>query len=301
VQRNAHIDRLERLIDYVERRIKAKISLDELSESAGLSKYHLDRIFRAATGKQLMDYVRNRKLSRIAGELLEGGRKVIDVALDYGFGYEQSFIRAFGRAFGTSPDRFRRERPEIAVTEKLDLRRLEAIGEEGMIFEPAIRLRPAFSIAGEPRELSVSENEATREANRLGNEFYYGKKDRVPGAINPLNYIGFMRLFPAEPDRIVYMPSVAVARDSLGPLPEGMVRVDLPTATYAVFTYIAFHHPRYVTVNEYRHVYAHIYGAWLPASRYRIAGDYRFESIDDELEREDYCEVELYIPIEEPH
>jgi len=44
-------------------------------------------------------------------------------------------------------------------------------------------------------------------------------------------------------------------------------------------------------------VYEYIYGSWLPASPYRLGGDFRFESIDDEIEREDYCEVELYLPI----
>lgn len=302
--RNPPIARLELLIEYVERNIKERLSLDELSGMAGLSKYHLNRIFKASTGRQLMDYVRNRKLSRSLVDLLGSEGKVIDLAMEYGFEYEQSYIRAFRRAFGASPDRLRRERPEVRVTEKLDLRRLEAVGEEGMILEPAIRLRPAFSIVGEPHELSVAENNESRAANRLGNDFYYNKRRLVPGTRESGTYIGYMELFPDEPDRVVYMPSVMVSPDAPADaaregLPEGMVRVEIPTHTYAVFTYIGFHHPRYVAVNEYRHVYEHIYGAWLPASSYSLAGTFRFESIDDEVEREDYCEVELYIPIEE--
>jgi AraC family transcriptional regulator len=300
MSKNSPIDRIELLIDYVEERIEAPLKLDELSERAGLSKYHLDRIFRAATGKQLMDYVRNRKLSRSVARLLESGSKVIDVAMEYGFAYEQSYIRAFRRAFGVSPDRFRRQKTEIPMTEKLDLRRLEAIGEAGMILEPSIRLRPSFSIVGEPVEMSVEVNNETRDANRLGNDFFFNKKCRVRGVVRPEVYIGYMRLFPDDLDRVVYMPSAMIEPGAAtAGLPEGMVRVDLPTRTYAVFTYIGLFHARHVAVNEFRHVYEHVYGAWLPASRYRPAGDFRFESIDERIAREDYCEVELYIPIEE--
>jgi len=121
----------------------------------------------------------------------------------------------------------------------------------------------------------------------------------VPDARDQGTYIGYMTLFPDEPDRVIYMPSVMVSSPPGAPYapPEGMTRIDLPTRKYAVFTYIGFHHPRYVNVNEYRHVYEYIYGSWFPASPYRLGGDFRFESIDDEIEREDYCEVELYLPI----
>jgi AraC family transcriptional regulator len=299
--RNSSISKIGLVIDYVERNIDKRLSLDEISERAGLSKFHLNRIFKATTGKQLMDYVRNRRLSRSVLDLLGGEYKVIDVAMEYGFAYEQSYIRAFRRAFGLSPDRLRRERTEVRITEKLDLGKLEAVGEEGMIIEPALIVRPAFSIVGEPHEISVSEDSVSHTANRLGNDFFYKKRGSVPDARNPETYIGYIELFPEEPDRVIYMPSVMVASPpgAAGGLPEGMARVELPTRKYAVFTYIGFHHPRYVTVNEYRHIYEYIYGSWLPASPYRLGGHFRFESIGDELEREDYCEVELYIPIED--
>jgi AraC family transcriptional regulator len=299
--RNSPIAKIQLLIEYVERNIKKPLSLDEISGQAGLSKYHLNRIFRAMTGRQLMDYVRNRKLSRSVLDLLDADYKVIDVAMEYGFAYEQSYIRAFGRAFGMSPDRFRKERAEIRVTDKLDLGLLEAVGEDGMIVEPAIRLRPAFSIVGERHEMNVGAGSDSRAANRLGNDFFYNRRGLVTDAKDPGTYIGFMALFPDEPDRVSYMPSVMVSSPPGVPcaLPECMTRLEVPANKYAVFTYIGFHHPRYVAVDEYEHIYEYIYGSWLPASPYRLKADYRFESIDDEVEREDYCEVELYIPIED--
>jgi AraC family transcriptional regulator len=299
--RNSSIRRIGLVIDYVERNIDRRLSLDELSEHAGLSKFHLNRIFKALTNKQLMDYVRNRKLSRSVLDLLEADYKIIDIAMEYGFAYEQSYIRSFRRAFGVSPDRLRRERTEVRVTEKLDAERLEAVGDEGMLIEPVVLIRPAFSIVGEAHEISVREDSVSHTANRLGNDFFFNKKARVPDAKNPETYIGFIRLFPDDPDKVSYMPSVMVSSPPglSGGTPEGMTRVDLPTQKYAAFKYIGFRHPRLVTVNEYRHIYEYIYASWFAKSAYRPGGDFRFESISEAIARDDYCEVDLYIPIKD--
>jgi AraC family transcriptional regulator len=294
---NESIRKIELAVDFVESELRGAPSLDEISARAGLSKFHLDRIFKAAAGMGLMDYARRRRLSRSVLDLLETDRKVIDLALEYGFSFEQSYIRSFKRTFGLSPDRFRRERREVRVTDRLDLGRLTAMGDEDMLVEPSILIRPAFHIVGQPSEISVVVDSEEHTANALGNDFYFNRRRLVPRAKDPNTYIGYMRPIAGDPDRVLYMPSVQVA----GPVepPEGMVLLEVPTGKYAVFKYIGFRDPRYVTVNEYRHIYAFVYSAWLPASAYALRGDFRFESINGDLGREDYCEVDLYIPIED--
>lgn len=90
-----NIDRLKNIVDYIEMHIKDDISLEDMSKTAALSKYHLDRVFKLLTDKSLIDYVRSRKLSSSVELLLNSDLSVLDIALEYNFHHEQSYIRSF--------------------------------------------------------------------------------------------------------------------------------------------------------------------------------------------------------------
>ena len=54
------IDTIERVLGEVERRLTDKIVLDDLAEHVHLSKFHLHRLMRAATGMPLIGRPRSR-------------------------------------------------------------------------------------------------------------------------------------------------------------------------------------------------------------------------------------------------
>ena len=73
-----------------------------------LSRHHLDRIV-SATGGEPPERMRRRLLlERAAYELVTTDRQVVDVALEAGFGSHEAFTRAFARAYGCPPSRWRR-------------------------------------------------------------------------------------------------------------------------------------------------------------------------------------------------
>jgi len=67
---------LERVVNLVERSLSEPLALDELSAEAGLSKFHLHRVFRALTGYPLAEYVRRRRLSQSLEFLRDGTRSM---------------------------------------------------------------------------------------------------------------------------------------------------------------------------------------------------------------------------------
>ena len=75
-------------VNYIEDNIYMKITLDDIAGQAGISKYHLHRMFKSLTGESLMDYVHSRKLSASINELIHTNMRIIDIALEYGFDYE---------------------------------------------------------------------------------------------------------------------------------------------------------------------------------------------------------------------
>ena len=95
-------DTISQSIEFIEAHIKEELSIKEIATRAGYSVYHFCRIFTAATGRTVMDYIRYRRLSLARMELLKE-RKIIDVALDYGFETASGFTKAFHKEFGYSP------------------------------------------------------------------------------------------------------------------------------------------------------------------------------------------------------
>jgi AraC family transcriptional regulator len=80
-----------------------------LSKGCHLSQFHFHRLFVACTGMTARRYIQFARLKRASLQLVfNRQRRIIDIALDAGFEYPESFARAFRRIYGQSPSRFRR-------------------------------------------------------------------------------------------------------------------------------------------------------------------------------------------------
>lgn len=79
------------------------VSLDELASYTGFSKYHFNRIFFAATGYQLGEFIQRNKLEKALHLIKQGNHNIIDVALCVGYDSPSSFSRAFKKNFAVTP------------------------------------------------------------------------------------------------------------------------------------------------------------------------------------------------------
>jgi len=100
--------RVTRAVRAIDRDPGAALGLGQLAREAGLSPYHFLRTFRNLTGITPHQYVLRARLREAAWRLAAGTEKVLDVALDSGFGDVSNFNRAFRGEFGVSPRVFRR-------------------------------------------------------------------------------------------------------------------------------------------------------------------------------------------------
>jgi AraC family transcriptional regulator len=103
----ARVTRVVRLIerDLSKRDPTGSHSLQELAREARLSPYHFLRVFECVTGLTPHQYVLRARLREATLRLVKTRRKVLDVALECGFGDVSNFNRAFKREFGLSPTR----------------------------------------------------------------------------------------------------------------------------------------------------------------------------------------------------
>ncbi len=96
-------NRLKKLIEYIEENLTNEINYKKLSQILLVNEYTLHRIFYFVTGISLADYIRKRRLSQAAIDLLENNSKIIDIAIKYQYDSSTSFSRAFKNMMGFTP------------------------------------------------------------------------------------------------------------------------------------------------------------------------------------------------------
>ena len=101
---HARISHVVRLIDDDP---TASWSLSSLAQEAKLSPYHFLRTFEQVAGVTPHQYTLRTRLREAALRLASESDKILDVALDSGFGDVSNFNRAFRSEFGMSPRAFR--------------------------------------------------------------------------------------------------------------------------------------------------------------------------------------------------
>ncbi|MDD4311243.1 MAG: AraC family transcriptional regulator [Eubacteriales bacterium] len=92
--------------DYLTAHASEQISLDALSDIAGLSKYHLLRAFTRETGITPYRYLETIRIDH-AKTLLRQGVSPAEVALSAGFSDQSHFTNAFKRFIGLTPGLYR--------------------------------------------------------------------------------------------------------------------------------------------------------------------------------------------------
>ncbi|MDO4283984.1 MAG: AraC family transcriptional regulator [Eubacteriales bacterium] len=90
------------LILYLNRHLQEPITLDDLSRRFFISKHHLNKVFRKATGTTVVDYLLHKRVT-LAQQLLMEGHSAQEAAMQAGFGDYSSFYRSYRRILGHSP------------------------------------------------------------------------------------------------------------------------------------------------------------------------------------------------------
>ena len=97
---------IERLLDYIERNLKQEISSEALAAQACISQRSLYSLFERQLGVTPLQYIRQRKLTRIHTCLSDPGctvRSLTELALDYGFVHLGRFSESYRLQFGELP------------------------------------------------------------------------------------------------------------------------------------------------------------------------------------------------------
>lgn len=285
---------IEKCIDFIEEHIKEDITIEEIANHSGYSLYHFCRVFSLCTGMSVMEYIRGRRLSLAATELFKG-RKIIDVAMDYGFETHSGFSKAFRKAFGYSPSKY-----TTRMAGCTDTKTIFEIG--GYIMKPVFVKKPAFKVAGYGIKTDISGATYTKDIASFWKN-YEGEnlESKMYEILNPPKHGEVGLCVPlADGGNAIYLLGVIV--DDFSKAEEDMLTVEVPEAEYAVFTTAPVDTINDEEQNEFANVIAgtwkYIFEDWFKNSGYIYdESKLDFEFYDERCHYRQDTVMDIYVPV----
>jgi len=109
---------VRQMIDWIEDNLKNPFSLDKLSNCMGYSPYYCSFKFHQVTGISMRRYVLLRRLYLSIGDLKKD-KRIIDIAIEYGYSSQEAYSRAFKAVFGIAPREYQLSRLPVQSFVKL--------------------------------------------------------------------------------------------------------------------------------------------------------------------------------------
>jgi len=293
--KNAY-DLIENLLLDIEKGVNSSVNAAVLSKKYGFSEGHLSRLFRFAFKQSIASYIRSRRLAASLNDILKTNANILDVALEYGFEYEQSYIRAFKREFGITPGDLRKTGQIVKIKPPLHLfdgNRLD----DGVVFGPDIVMVPRFYIIGKLHRIPFESYNET--VPKIGKQFWEDERRQIKKTVNSNIYVGLTRNMNLEEKHFDYMPSVQV--ENLRNIPRGFSGDTFETSMCARFRYIGRHHYYETNRNIVSMLYKIIRNFSLSEqAKYVMLNEkFHFEMMDTRLYEKPSCQIEFYTPVYE--
>jgi len=269
---------------FIESHLADELTLDEIADVAGISRFHMVRAFAAATGLPVMRYVRARRLSEAARVLAAGAPDILAVALDADYGSHEAFTRAFRDHFGVTPE-------AVRGSKRLDHLKLQEPIVMDSTFTDSLQA-PRFE-TGRPFLVAGLGERYTWESGgpAIPGQWqrFHQSVENIPGRIGQVAYGVCCNADDAG--NFDYIAGVEVP--DFSHLPREFARVRIPEQRYAVFT----HRDHISTI---RRTINTIWNHWLPASGLKAADAPSFERYDRNFDPlTGNGGLEIWVPVRE--
>lgn len=253
------LEHLNRSLVYLEEHLTGEISIEKAATLAHCSAYHYQRMFSYIADVTLGEYIRRRRMS-LAGVDLKNGKKVIDVALKYGYDSPTAFNRAFKSIHGVTPSEARNPATVLTSYPLLHFA-IQIKGVNAMEYQ--IVEKESFTVVGKSLKMGKNMEENQQRIPQFWNEqtqhgllekLFPLMGDKVPGLL------GVCLMDGPVADEWDYV--IGVATD----IETGDFEVfEVPTAKWAIFS------GEGSMPHAMQELQKRIYSEWLPTSGYEYA------------------------------
>ncbi|MFF0171712.1 AraC family transcriptional regulator [Micromonospora profundi] len=283
---------LNRLVDLVEKHLTEDVDVNELARSLGTTEYHLRRMFSSLAGMPLSEYVRRRRMTVAAADVVRGDGDLLSIAVRHGYGSTEAFGRAFRAVHGAGPGDVRRDGGPLRTQPQLRFR----LTVEGSIpMDTRIVDRPAFRLAGHATRVPLIHEGVNphiqQHISGLPMEAHLRLK-----ALSDTDPAGLLQVSDnVEPDaaegsELTYLHGVAVSQDT--PVPDDLDAIEVPAGRWAVFRSAG---PYPQTLQS---TWAATATEWFPSNPWRLRPGPSIVSIVERADDFSTATCELWLPVE---
>ncbi|MFA9463107.1 MAG: GyrI-like domain-containing protein [Velocimicrobium sp.] len=299
-----YIRRIHKVQDYIEHHLEQSLSIEELSNAAGFSKYHFSRLFQSMLHEPLAHYVNRIRMEQALFLLAHRADKnMTNIAYELGFSDSAVFSRAFKNFYGISPREYRKEYSKNCKDSFLlsEYNKNTAKKEwEGNLFpvtgQITIENMEEKQVAY-VRHIGTYETLAKEYANLIQILFTYAKKQQF--LVNGQNWV--LAMYHDNPEfgeeRQFRTSLCLTVPDDIRILEDGVLgRMKVEGGLYAVG------HFR-IHKEQYSNAWNYMYQEWITGSGYVPRNSYPFELYRSEpyANGSPIHEVDIYVPIEPIH
>ena len=286
---------IEKAILFIEDHLTASFTVEDAARAAGYSYYHLNRQFSAVLGESVGSYVKKRRLSDAARELVYTERRIIDIALDHGFESSEAFSRAFKAVYHTSPAGYRKNRLDVIISQKPKAdQHLLAHLTESLTVRPQIVEIPPVLTAGLRGTTTLKDNKIPKLWSR-----FLELIPQIPGQVPGGRGFGICQscdegnnLYTMNHE-LLFSEVVSVEVSSRSVLPPPLVYRTIPGGKYAVFTHTG-------SLKSLPLTYQYIWGTWSLTTQEKLDARDDFELYDQRFLGFHHpgSQIDIYIPVQ---
>lgn len=287
-----YYQRVKQAVRFIELNLKHDLSVERISDQACFSKYYFIRLFMSVTGDTVGEYVRKRRITRSAEDLITTGKSILSIAIDYRFESQEAYTRSFKNVYHTTPARYRKRGIHQLAFRKNELSdgRIEHL-KKGISREPQIVQVEAKKLVGIFTFTSLANNNIR--------ELWLNFLPRISEIKNIID-TGRYGIHPYDceakaedySEHFTFKKWAAVQVSCYEYIPSGLGRYDLQAGKYAKFTHKG-------GTKGFQMSMDYVYGTWLPASGYQLDARDDFEHYGERFYGPEHpdSEIDMYIPI----
>jgi AraC family transcriptional regulator len=285
------ISALNRLVDLVEEQLTEELGVSEVAAAFGTTEYHLRRMFSSLAGMPLSEYVRRRRMTVAAADVING-TDLLSVAVRYGYGSTEALGRAFRSVHGVSPAEARRAGGPLRSQTQLRFR-LTVEGNTPM--DTRIVEQPAFRLIGFATRVTLVHQGINPQiqAHIAALPAKEHARLKALGNIEPTGLLAVSDdLDPdrAEGSELTYLHGAAVSLDT--PVPDGLDSIDTPAGRWAVFRTTGAH------PDALQAAWAATATDWFPSNPWRLRPGPEIVAYLDRAADFSTATCELWLPVE---
>ncbi|MBU6532965.1 GyrI-like domain-containing protein [Streptomyces sp. NPDC057245] len=286
------IPALNQLVDLVEEHLGEELDVPALAAGLGTTEYHLRRMFSSLAGMPLSEYVRRRRMTVAAADVVRGGGDLLSISVRYGYGSTEAFGRAFRAVHGATPRDVRRDGGPLQTQPQLRFR-LTVEGSTPM--DTRFADRPAFRLVGHATRVPLIHEGVNPHIEEhiaaLPREAHARLK--ALGDTDPAGLLAVCDdLAPdnSEGSELTYLHGVAVSAAT--PVPDDLDAIEVPAGTWAVFRSSGAYPETLQTT------WAATAAEWFPSNPWRLRPGPSVVAILDRAEDFTTATSELWLPVE---